>query len=170
MAVSGNERATLPARRPGPRRMQVAGAQKKKEVWPHNEERPTWTQSNKRYVFLVNWQQPVFFYSASSLSDRYPLSTQQKLSSDCDKAVWHWIVLGPMGHAKLELSMCLQLFQSAGVIRLVLVFLVQVPESVAGFATLVAVQSLSELPSAVTSRHTVTSGAHNHTFHIQPGS
>ena len=77
-----------------------------------------------------------------------------------------------MGHAKLELYMCLQLFQSAGVIRLVLVFLriVQVPESVAGFATLVAVQSLSELPSAVTSRHTVTSGAHNHTFHIQPES
>ena len=96
----------------------------------------------------------------------------QKLSSDCDKAVWHWIVPGSMGHAKLELYKCLQLFQSASVIRLVLVFLriVQVPESVASFATLVAVQSLSELPSAVTSRHTVTSGAHNHTFHIQPES
>ena len=40
------------ARRPGPRRMQVDGAQKKKEVWPHNEERPTWTGSNKRYVFF----------------------------------------------------------------------------------------------------------------------
>ena len=46
-----------------------------------------------------------------------------------------------VGHAKLELYKCLKLFKSASVNRPVLVFLriVQVPESVAGFATLVAV-------------------------------
>ena len=46
-----------------------------------------------------------------------------------------------VGHAKLELYKCLGLFKSASVNRLVLIFLriVQVPESVAGFATLVAV-------------------------------
>ena len=50
-----------------------------------------------------------------------------------------------MGHAKLELYKCLKLFKSTIVIRPVLVFLriVQVPESVASLATLVAVQSLS---------------------------
>ena len=161
------------ARRPGPRRMQVAGAQKKKEVWPHNEERPTWTQSNKRYVFLVNWQQPVvFFNSASSLLNRYLPSTSKSSAQTVIKLSGIGLCQGLVGHSKLELYKCLKLLKSTIVIRLVLVFLriVQVPESVAGFATLVAVQSLSELPSAVTSRHTVTSGAHNHTFHIQPES
>ena len=91
------------------------------------------------------------FLSDHKFAQSIPSLNFQKLSSDCDKAVWHWIVLGPLGQAKLELYKYLLLFKSA--IRLVLVFLriVQVPESVASFATLVAVQSLSELPSTVTS-------------------
>ena len=47
------------------------------------------------------------FLSASiKFARSIPSLNFQKLSSDCDKAVWHWIVLGPMGQAKLELYKC----------------------------------------------------------------
>ena len=71
--------------------------------------RPTWTRSNKRYVFLVNWQHCLKF--ARSI----PSLNFQKLSSDCDKAVWHWIVLGLRGQAKLELYKCWCHQASAGI-------------------------------------------------------
>ena len=105
------------------------------------------------------------FLSASSLPDRYLPSTSKSSAQTVIKLSGIGLCWGSGGKPSWS-------YTSAGVIRLVLVFLriVQVPESVAGFASLVAVQSLSELPSAVTSRHTVTSGAHNPTFHIQPES
>ena len=95
--------------------------------------RPTWTRSNNRYVFLGNWQQTVVFLSASSLPDRCLPSTSKSSAQTVIKLSGIGLCWGSGGKPSWS-------YTSAGVIRLVLVFLriVQVPESVAGFASLVA--------------------------------
>ena len=93
-----NERATAPSRRPGPRRMQVAGAQKKKEVWPHNEEANLDQVQQKVCLFLVNWQQPVvFLVPQSSLPDRYLPSTSKSSAQTVIKLSGIGLYLGPWG-------------------------------------------------------------------------
>ena len=69
-----------------------------------------------RLPFLVNWQLAIDgFLSDHKFAQSIPSLNFQKLSSDCDKAVWHWIVPGPMGQAKLELYKCYCHQASAGI-------------------------------------------------------
>ena len=129
-SVGGNDSAT--GQTTGPRRMQVAGAQKKKEVWPHNEE-ANLDQVQQKVCLSGELAATGGFLSASSLPDRCLPSTSKSSAQTVIKLSGIGLCWGSGGTPSWS-------YTSAGVIRLVLVFLriVQVPESVAGFASLVA--------------------------------